>query len=321
MNRRGALVLMTLLAGWPAVLWAQNYPTKPIRMINPFPSGGTTEILGRIIAQGLQQNMGHPVWIDTKPGAGGNIGLEATARSEPDGYTIAMYPISSVMAPVIYKSLKYDPLKDLIPIALIGKMPSILVVHPSLPYKSVADLLKAARERPGKLNYSSAGIGTSPHLFMEMFLHMSGVAMNHIPYKGAGPALIDQIGGVVDVGFQTATAVLPYIQQGKLRALATSTVEHFPPLPTVPSVAEAGVPGFDASAWFGMVAPGRTPKVIIDRLNAETMKVLETSDVRKKFDDLGVVTSRNSSEEFGEFMQVEAAKWAKVAKAANIQPE
>ncbi|HSQ03173.1 MAG TPA: tripartite tricarboxylate transporter substrate-binding protein, partial [Burkholderiales bacterium] len=200
-------------------------------------------------------------------------------------------------------------------------MPSLLVVHPSKPFKTVADVIRFARENPGKLNYSSAGIGTSPHLFMELFLHLTGVSMNHVPYKGAGPSLVDQVGGQVDIGFQTATAVLGYVQQGQLRALATSTVERFDPLPTLPSVAKSGVPAFDASAWFGMVAPVRTPKAIIDRLNAETMKALKAPQAAKRLEELGVMVSMNTPEEFGRFMQEEAVKWAKVAKLANIKAE
>jgi tripartite-type tricarboxylate transporter receptor subunit TctC len=321
MKRSTLMLLMGALAALPGLALAQAYPTKLIRIINPFPAGGTTEILGRIVGQGLQATLGQSVIIDTRAGAGGNIGLELTARSAPDGYTIAMYPISSVMAPSIYKNLSYDPLKDLVPIALVGKMPSLLVVHPSKPFKSVAEVVRYARENPGKLNYSSAGIGTSPHLFMELFLHLTGVSMNHVPYKGAGPALVDQVGGQVDIGFQTATAVLGYIQQGQLRALATSTVERFDPLPNLPSVAKSGVPDFDASAWFGMVAPARTPKPVIDRLNAETMKVLKAPAAAKRLDELGVMVSMNTPEEFGRFMQEEAVKWAKVAKLANIKAE
>lgn len=321
MKRRTFMLSMAAIAAMPGMAVAQAYPTKLIRIINPFPAGGTTEILGRIVGQGLQVQLGQSVIIETKAGAGGNIGLEMTARSAPDGYTIAMYPISSVMAPSIYKNLAYDPLKDLIPIALVGKMPSLLVVHPSKPFKTVADVIQFARANPGKLNYSSAGIGTSPHLFMELFLHMTGVSMNHVPYKGAGPSLVDQVGGQVDIGFQTATAVLGYIQQGQLRALATTTVERFEPLPTLPSIAKSGVPGFDASAWFGMVAPARTPKPIIDRLNAETMKALTAPSGSKRLGELGVMVSMNSADEFGKFMEAEAVKWAKVAKSANIKAE
>lgn len=321
MKRREFVIAVGALAAAPGLVWGQAYPTKPIRMINPFPPGGTTEILGRLIGQGMTRSMGQTIVLDTRPGAGGNIGLEATARSAPDGYTIAMYPISSVMAPAVYKNLSYDPLKDLIPIALVGKMPSLLCVHPSRPIHSVRDLLKLAKENPGKINYASAGIGTSPHLFTELFAHMSRIQITHVPYKGAGPALVDQIAGQVDMGFQTATAVLPYIQQGKLRAIATTTLERFAPLPNLPSVAESGVPGFEASAWFGVVAPAHTPKDIVDRLNVEIMKAINLPDTKKRLDDLGVVTENNSAEDFGRFMRTEAAKWAEVVKIANVKAE
>lgn len=321
MKRRQFLVGLSALSTLPGFAWAQAYPNKPIRLINPFPPGGTTEILGRLIGQGMTQSMGQTIVLDTRAGAGGNIGLEATARSAPDGYTIAMYPISSVMAPAVYKNLSYDPLKDLIPVALVGKMPSLLCVHPSRPIHSVGDLLKLAKESPGKINYASAGIGTSPHLFTELFAHMSGIKITHVPYKGAGPALVDQIAGQVDMGFQTATAALPYVQQGKLRAIATTTLERFAPLPNVPSVAESGVPGFEASAWFGVVAPANTPKDIIDRLNSEIMKSINLPDTKRRLDDLGVVTANNSADDFGKFMRIEAVKWAEVVKIANVKAE
>jgi tripartite-type tricarboxylate transporter receptor subunit TctC len=321
MKRREFLTTLGALAILPEFAWAQAYPNKPIRLINPFPPGGTTEILGRLIGQGMTQSMGQTIVLDTRSGAGGNIGLEATARSAPDGYTIAMYPISSVMAPAVYKNLAYDPLKDLVPVALVGKMPSLLCVHPSRPIHSVSDLLKLAKESPGKINYASAGIGTSPHLFTELFAHMSGIKITHVPYKGAGPALVDQIAGQVDIGFQTATAALPYVQQGKLRAIATTTLERFAPLPNVPSVADSGVPGFEASAWFGVVAPANTPKDIIDRLNSEIMKSINLPETKKRLDDLGVVTSNNSAEDFGKFMRSEAVKWAEVVKIANVKAE
>ncbi len=320
---RRQLIAASLLAAcspWAAAQ-ADRFPSKPIQIINPFPVGGTTEILARLIAPGLQKALGQTVIVETKAGAGGNIGLEYTARAPADGHTIAMYPISSVMAPSIYKNLRYDPLKDLAPVGLVGKMPALLVVHPSRPYKTMSQLIDYARANPGKLSYSSAGIGTSPHLFMEFFKHLTGTSMTHVPYKGAGPALTDSIGGQVDVGFQTATAVLPYVQNKQLHALATSTVEPFGPLPQLPSIAASGVPQFDASAWFAMVAPAGTPQPVLDKLNASIRSVLASPDVAKRLDELGVIAAAGTAAEFEKFRLEEAAKWAKVAQLADIKAE
>jgi len=320
MIRRRFVLAMLALVSAPGLSHAAKYPEKIITLINPFPPGGTTEILARIIAEGLYAELGQRVIVETKAGAGGNIGLEFTARSPADGYTLAMYPISSVMAPSVYKNLKYDPIKDLSAVALVGKMPALLVVHPSRPIHSVADLIAYAKANPGKLNYASAGIGTSPHLYMELLKHQAGIDMVHVPYKGAGPSIVDQIGGRVDVSFQTATAVLQYVRQQQMRPLATSTVEPFAPLPDLPAVSKT-VPGFDASTWFGMVAPAGVPKPIIDQLNAAIMKVLVQPGVKARWEELGVMIAPNTADQFGAFIRSEHDKWAKVARLADVKPE
>lgn len=320
MHRRDLLLSFAALVLAPGVARAITYPDRIIRMINPFPSGGTTEILARIIAEHLSSELGQRVIVDTKAGAGGNIGLEIAARSPADGYTLAMYPISSVMAPSVYKNLKYDPIKDLSAVALVGKMPALLVVHPSRPINSVSELIAYAKANPGKLSYASAGIGTSPHLYMELLKHEAGIDILHVPYKGAGPSIIDQIAGQVDVSFQTATAVLSYISSNQMRAIATSTVEPFKPLSHVPSVSKT-VPGFDASTWFGVVAPVGVPKAIIDKLNSSIMKVLDHPVVKAKWDELGVTVAPNTAEQFSAFIRSEHEQWAKVAKLAGVRPE
>jgi tripartite-type tricarboxylate transporter receptor subunit TctC len=297
-----------------------EYPNRVITLINPFPPGGTTGILGRIIADGLSAELRQSVIVETKAGAGGNIGLQYTARSPADGYTLAMYPISSVMAPSIYKNLNYDPINDLAAVALVGKMPALLVVHPDRPIHSLAELIAYAKANPGKLSYASAGIGTSPHLYMEFLKHLTGIEILHVPYKGAGPSIIDQISGQIDVSFQTATAVVETIREGRMRALATSTLERFEPLPDLPSVAQT-VPGFEASTWFGMVAPAGVPRVIIERLNKSVMKVLAQPAVKAHWAKLGVTVSSNSANEFATFIRSEHDKWAKVAKLAGIKPQ
>ena len=322
MIRRGfaatALALGCVLAAGPAA--AGEYPDHVIKLINPFPPGGTTEILGRIIGDALFTELGQRVIVDTKAGAGGNIGLQATAVAPPDGYTIAMYPISSVMAPSVYKDLKYDPINGLAAVALVGKMPALLVVHPSRPINSVVELIAYAKANPGKLSYASAGIGTSPHLYMELFKHLAGVDMVHVPYKGAGPSIVDQIAGQVDLSFQTATAVLQNVRTQQMRALATSTVEPFAPLPNLPPIAKT-LAGFDASTWFGIVAPPGVAKPIIDKLNAAVMKVLAQPAVKARWLELGVTVSPNTADEFAAFIRSEHDMWAKVAKLAGVKPE
>lgn len=320
MQRRQFTLASLAMTLAPGVARAADYPERLITLINPFPSGGTTEILGRVLAEGLYTELGQRVIVDTRAGAGGNIGLQATARAPSDGYTLAMYPISSVMAPSVYKDLKYDPINDLAAVALVGKMPALLVVHPSRPIHSVAELIAFAKANPGKLSYASAGIGTSPHMYMELFKHLAGVDLVHVPYKGAGPSIVDQIGGQVDVSFQTATAILQHVQQQKVRALATSTLEPFSPLPQLPPVAKT-LPGFDASTWFGMVAPASVPKPIIERLNAAVMKVLAQPGVKARWSELGVTVAPNTAEQFAAFIRSEHDTWAKVAKLAGVKPE
>ncbi|MBK9133321.1 MAG: tripartite tricarboxylate transporter substrate binding protein [Betaproteobacteria bacterium] len=320
MLRRELVLSSAAMALAPTLARATTYPDRIIKLINPFPTGGTTEILARILAEHLYAELGQRLIVDTKAGAGGNIGLEFTARAAPDGYTLAMYPISSVMAPSVYKDLRYDPIKDLSAVALVGKMPALLVVHPSLKINSLADLIAQAKASPGKFSYASAGIGTSPHLYMELLKHLTGIDVVHVPYKGAGPSIVDQIAGQVDLSFQTATAVLGNVRQNQLRAIATSTAEPFKPLPDVPPVSKT-VPGFDASTWFGVVAPTGVPKAIIDKLNAAIMKVLALPAVKTKWGELGVTIGPNTADQFAAFIRSEQEQWAKVARLAGVKPE
>ncbi|MDM0085380.1 tripartite tricarboxylate transporter substrate binding protein [Variovorax sp. J31P179] len=320
MLRRTFLSSSMALAVAPAMAQSGVYPDRIIKMINPFPSGGTTEILARILAESLYAELGQRMIVDTKAGAGGNIGLEATARAPADGYTLAMYPISSTMATSVYKDLRFDPVKDLAAVALVGKMPALLVVHPDRPIHSVAELIAYAKAKPGKLSYASAGIGTSPHLYMELLKHETGIDLLHVPYKGAGPAIVDQIAGQVDISFQTATAVVEHVRQKQMRALGTSTMEVFKPLPQVPAVAKT-VPGFDVSTWFGVVAPVGVPKPIIDKLNAAIMKALAQPAIKARWEELGITIAPNSADEFGAFIRSEAERWASVAKLAGVRPE
>lgn len=309
-----ASAAMVLASG---IAQAINYPDRIIRLINPFSSGGTTDILARILAERLSTELGRRVIVDIKDG-GGNIGLEFAARSPADGYTLAMYPVSSVMAPSAYKNLEYDPIKDLSAVALVGTVPALLVVHPGRSINSVAELIAYAKANPGELRYASAGIGSSPHLYMELFKHQAGVDILHVPYTGQGPSIFDQIAGQVDLSFQTATAILPHVRSNQVRAIATSAMEPFKPLPEVPSISKT-VPGFDASTWFGIVAPAGVPKAIIDKLNSAIMKVLAHPAVMTTWDELGVTVAPNNAEQFSAFIRSEHEQWAKVAERAGVK--
>ena len=314
-----ALVLLALAAAGAAQ--AQAYPAKPVRFIIPFPPGGPTDIMGRLAAQRLTEAWGVQVVADNRAGAGGNIGSELCAKSPPDGYTICMLTVAQSISPSIYPRLGFDPLKDLAPVTLMAILPSLLMVHPSLPVKNVKELVALAKVKPGVLTYASTGNGTSPHMLMEMFKWLAGVDLVHVPYKGASPAMIDQISGQIDVAFSTAIAALPFVQQGKVRAIAVSTRDRFPPLPNLLTVAESGVKGFDGSSWQGVVMPANTPRDMILKVNAELTKMLKSPDMKEKILQQGGIASGNSPEEFAAFLRMETDKWAKVAKAAKVRVE
>jgi len=301
---------------------AQPWPSKPIRMIVPFPPGGSTDIFGRLSADALTRQLGVTVVVDNRGGAGGNIGTALTARAPADGYTIAMFTVAQSIAPSVFPKLEFDPLKDFSPITLIARLPSILLVHPSLPVKNVKELIALMKKRPGALNYASTGPGTSPHMLMEMFLLMSGTTATHIPYKGAAPAMVDQMAGMVELGFTTGIGPsLDAARTGKLRALAVSTAERYAALPNLATVDESGVKGFDGSSWQGLVAPAGVPKDILGRLNAEAVKWIRSPEGRERIAQQGGNPGGNTSEEFSRFIQDEVARWAKVAKAANVKIE
>ena len=316
---RIALVMLAGAAIIPAQ--AQTYPSKPIRFIIPFPPGGPTDIMGRLAAQRLTEAWGVQVVADNRAGAGGNIGTEMCAKSPPDGYTICMMTIAQSISPAIYSKLGFDPQKDLAAVTLMATLPSLLMVHPSLPVKNVKDLVALAKAKPAILTYASTGNGTSPHMLMEMFKWMAGVDLVHVPYKGASPAMIDQISGQIDVAFSTAIAALPFVQQGKVRAIAVSTKDRFPPLPDLPTVEQGGVKGFDGSSWQGVVMPAGTPREMVVKVNAELAKMLKSADMKEKILQQGGIASGNSPEEFTAFIKAEADKWAKVAKAAKVRVE
>ena len=307
---------LALNAGFAA---AQAYPGKPIRLIIPFPPGGPTDIFGRMVAQQLSESFKQQVIPDNRPGAGGNIGVELAAKAPADGYTLTSFTVAQSIAPGVYKKLAFDPVKDFAHISLIATVPSVLMIHPSLPAKSVKELLAIAKARPDELTYASTGNGTSPHMLMEMFKWMTGTKMVHVPYKGAAPALVDQIAGQVVVAFNSAVGALPHARAGKLRALAVSTENRFSAMPELPTVEEAGVKGFSGSSWQGIVAPAGTPQEILNRVHAEVVKMLQKPEQRERIVNvLGGIPVGNTPAEFRNYIATEVAKWDKVAKAASI---
>ncbi|MBC7779535.1 MAG: tripartite tricarboxylate transporter substrate binding protein [Proteobacteria bacterium] len=321
-ERRCAYVCTAALAlvAAAAPASAQSWPAKPIRMIVPFPPGGPTDIFGRLMADALSRQLGTAVVTDNRAGAGGNIGVAIAAKAPADGYTISMFTVAQSIAPSVFPKLEFDPAKDFAPITLIARLPSILLVHPSLPVKNVKDLVALMQKRPGALNYASTGPGTSPHMLMEMFLLMTGTKAVHIPYKGAGPALVDQMAGMVELAFTTGVGPsLEAARSGKLRVLAVSTAERYAALPDLPSVDEAGVKGFDGSSWQALVAPAGVPKEIIGRLNAEAVKWIRSPEGTERIAQQGGNPGGNSPEEFARFIQDEIARWGKVARAAKVR--
>ena len=299
---------------------AQTYPSKPIRLVVPFPPAGTTDILAREVGQRLTQVLGQSVVIDNRPGAAGNIGSEIVAKAAPDGYTLELCTVSThAINPGLYSKLPYDHVKDFAPVILVARVPNVLEVTPSLPVNTVADLIKLAKEKPGQINFASSGSGTSIHLSGELFKTMAGVDMVHVPYKGSAPALVDLVAGQVQVMFDNLPSSLQQIKAGKLRAVAVTSAQRAPVLPDVPTIAESGLPGFEATSWFGVLAPAGTPPEIIKRLNTEIDKWLQTSEAKEKLLAQGAAAAGGSPEEFASYIRSETDKWAKVIKASGAK--
>lgn len=312
------LAAAALVALVPPAATAQQYPTKPVRFIIPFPPGGPTDIMGRLAADILAKATGQQFVPDNRGGAGGNIGAELCAKAPPDGYTLCMITAAQGVSPAIYRKMSYDPVKDLATVTLMASLPSLLTVHPALPVKTVKDLLALAKSKPGALSYASTGNGSSPHMLMEMFKFMTGTKMVHVPYKGQAPAVVDQLSGQVQLAFNTAISVMPQVEAGRLRAVAISSKDRFPPMPDLPTVEEGGVKGFDGGSWQGVGAPAGTPADIIRRVNAILVKELKTPAMRDQLLKRGGLVSANSPEEFSAFLKAEIARWTKIARAANI---
>lgn len=322
MKRRTLLGAAIAGSAFGSVHAQAAWPAKPINYIVPFPTGGTTDILARLIGQKLGAALNTTLVIDNKAGAGGSIGSEQASRATPDGYTIVGGTISSHAINVsLYPKLGYDPIKSFTPIVLIGFNPVVLVVNPNSPYKTLDDLLRAAKAKPKAISAASAGNGTSQHMALELLGYKSGTQFTHVPYRGSGPAIQDVMGGQVDMMFDTTVVAGAHIQSGKLRALAVSSAKRIESLPNVPTVAEAGVPGFEVVSWQGIFAPAGTPKAIVDRLHDEIMKILATSEMRERLKGLGMEPSGMSTDQISAFQKAEVEKWAQVVKAAGIKLE
>jgi len=298
---------------------AQDYPNKPVKLVVPYPPGGPTDIVARVVAQKLQEQMGQPFVIDNKPGAGANTGAEAVARSTPDGYTLLVATTAHAINPSLFSKLSYQLLKDLAPVSQLTSGPLVIVANPALPAQNIQELIALAKGKSGGLNFGSSGNGQSTHLSAELFSAMAGIKMSHVPYKGSAPALTDVMAGQTDLMFDTMLSAMPHVKAGKLKAVAITSSQRSPVAPHLPTVAESGLPGYEAIAWNGLLAPAGTPKEVVARLNAELKKVLENPDVRQRFEAQGFAASWNSPATFGSFLQAEVDKWAKVVQVSGAK--
>ena len=299
---------------------AQTYPTKPVRLIIPFPPGGSNDVVGRMIAFQLSDRLGKSVVVDNQGGAGGIIGTEAAAKATPDGYTLLLISSAYAFGASMYK-LPYDPLTAFAPVALLGSGPVVLAVNAKLPVNSLQELIALAKAKPGELNYASAGVGSFQHLASALFKLQSGLDIVHVPFKGGGPAMMDVIAGNTQIAIGSLIQTLPHIRSGRLKPLGVGSAKRVPVLPDVPTISEAGVPGYEATNWWGLVATAGTPRPVIDRLHQELTVILASAETKKRFETEGGEAAQMSSEEFGRFISAEIVKWAKVVKEAGIKPE
>lgn len=321
-KQAASLAAALALAGVFTAATAQSYPARPVRLIVPFPPGGSNDIVGRLIGNELTQRIGQQVVIDNRGGAGGLIGSALAASAAPDGYTLLIISVAYAYNPSIFKSrLQFDPQKSFTPVALLGTGPNALTVNPKLPVKTVKELIAMAKAKPGVLNYATAGIGSFQHLGSEMFRLMTGVNIVHVPFKGGGPAMADVIAGNTQITIGSLIQVIPHIQSKRLNVLGTGGAKRTAALPNVPTIAEAGVPGYEANNWWGIMAPAGTPAAIVKRLHAEVSEILKSPTIQKKFETQGAETVSMSSAEFATFIQAETRKWGKVVKDAGIKAE
>jgi tripartite-type tricarboxylate transporter receptor subunit TctC len=315
---RIALLLFALLIGWNAVA-QEPYPSRPVRFILPFPPGGGTDILGRLIAERLAAALGQPVVVENRGGAGGNVGAEAAARAAPDGYTLVLVAPSLAISPSLYAKLNYDPVKDFAPISLVATVPNVMVTHPAVPAQTLQEFIAVARAKPGTLNFGSGGNGTSNHLAGELFNIVTGARLVHIPYKGVNLAMQDVISGQIHLVVIGIPAAAPHIKAGRLRALALIAPQRVPALPEVPTVAEAGLADFEVTTWYGVLAPAGTPPAVIVRLNSELGKIMHSPQVNERLASMGTEPRTSTPEEFAAYIKQEMAKWGDVIRKANLK--
>jgi tripartite-type tricarboxylate transporter receptor subunit TctC len=314
-------LILLLLVSLPLAAAAQVYPSKPVRMIVPWAPGGTTDILGRVIAQKMGEKWGQPVVVENRGGAAGNIGTEAAARSPADGYTILLGTMSShAMNPFLYARMSFDPVKDVAPVSLVANVATVLVVPPSLPVSNVNELIALARSKPGQLNFASGGIASFNQLCAELLKMMAKIDIVHVPYKGGGPAVADLVGGKVEMLFTGAPVTMPHIKAGRLKVLAVTDSQRSAALPDTPTMSEA-LPGYEFNNWYGLMAPAGTPRPLVDLLNAEVHRILALPDVKERFSGLGADPMPSTPERFGAVMRADAEKWGKVIRDAGVKAE
>jgi tripartite-type tricarboxylate transporter receptor subunit TctC len=300
---------------------ADTYPSKPIKWVVPFPPGGAMDSMARTLGEKLSTSMKQPVIIENRPGAGGSIGSNLVAKAAPDGHTIMIVSIGQAVNPSIYPKLPYDAVRDFEPVSLVGIVPNLLVAHPSVKANNVKELITLAKAQPGKITYASAGNGTTVHLAAELFNSMAGVDIMHVPYKGSAPAVTDLMGGQVNIMFDSLSSAKPYVEAGKLKALAVTTAKRSNAFPNVPTIAESGLPGYELSGWYAVFVPAKTPKPVVDRLHAELMKALKQDDVRARFALIGAEPVGSSPQELAATLKAETARWEKIVRERNIKAD
>lgn len=319
LSRRTVIGAAALALAGRGVL-AQGWPAKPLRLVVPFPAGGSTDIVGRLVAEKLAQSLGQPVVVDNRGGAGGTTGSDVVAKAAPDGHSLLIGTSSThAIAPSLYAKLPYDATRDFAPITLLGTATILMVVHPSVPAKSVSEFIALAKARPGQLSFGSTGNGSVSHLTAEYFKSLAGIDMQHVPYKGDSPMTVDLVAGRVQVAFGTAVAFLPHVQSGKLNALAVTDAQPSPVAPRLPTVAASGLAGFEALQWFGLLAPAGTPREIVGRVHAEVARVLQLPEVQDKLRGLGIQIIGGGPEQFGSFLRSEAAKWGRIVRDSGAK--
>lgn len=319
-NRRIAAYALLLFAGWVTPGWADEYPSKAVKIVVPFAPGGGSDFIARFIAQKLQVALKQPFIVDNRPGAGGMLGVEQGVKSAPDGYTLTLIASSYSVNPALYP-IKFDPVNDIAPVAQLAQGPMLVVSNPNFPVKTVKEIVALAKAKPGTINFASAGTGSVTHLAAEYFALQAGIKMNHIPYKGSGPAMTDTIGGQVDIFFSTTAASLPQVKAGKLRGIAVTTTTRLSAVPDIPTIAESGVPTYDVPIWHGLIAPKGTPQAVIDKLNAEIEKILKSKESSDELQKDGLVPAGGSPAKFRDQIKREIDLWKKVVKDGNIKVE